>query len=107
MFGAMSVTILHADPLYKVGHSNILPSTTFDKRKTHAGTRSSIRLPKHFRANLLHPNKVSAKILLQNYDATLTARQFAIEGQAELQVLAQLVLQFAYASCKGSLQSML
>ena len=48
--------------------------------------------------NFLH---LSAKVLLQNHDATFTARQFAIEGQAELQVLAQLVLQFAYASCKA------
>lgn len=36
--------------------------------------------------------------LLQNHNTTLTAWQFAIEGQAKLQVLAQLVLQFAYAS---------
>lgn len=41
------------------------------------------------------------RCLLQNHDATFTARQFAIEGQAELQVLAQLVLQFAYASSGG------
>jgi hypothetical protein len=71
------------------------------KGKAHAGTRSSIRVPKHFRANLLHPDKLSAKVLLQNHNATLTAWQFAIEGQAKLQVLAQLVLQFAYASCKA------